>query len=77
MDINNLEKETGLRFRKDYMGNNIYREISGKSFNVIQQKINEYNIRHNTRIYVYNDDLKDSTYIEVRGNRIIKRICNK
>ena len=63
-DVNNFEKETCLKIRYDYNSKK-YIEISGKSYKQIKNKINSYNLNHNSNITCYDDFSKDCTYISV------------
>ena len=60
-EISRFEKETGLRLR--HIIRNDYGEISGKTLIRIKRLVSEYNKKHGTNIYAYNDSNLDRTVI--------------
>lgn len=60
-----FEKQTRLKLQKRY-DNDGYYECSGVSYQNICNKINSFNIEHNTNIYATDDNIKDVTTIYLR-----------
>lgn len=60
-----FEKETNLRLGYNYNSSNpnTYYEISGKSYNTIKSKIKRFNDIYNSKVYCYDDSIKDVTCI--------------
>lgn len=65
INITEFEQETELKINRDYNSNNKYYEISGKSYNTIKNRINQYNKKHNANIYCSDNIYKDVTEIYI------------